>query len=81
MSLEQVFSASAFDILTLWARRSFVVGDVLCIVGCFAVFLVPTHQMSVAPFSPVVITNGVSRHSQISMGTKFAQLRTTALES
>lgn len=43
----QGFSTSA--LVTYWARWSFVVGAVLCIIGCLATSLASTYKMTVAP--------------------------------
>lgn len=37
-------------ILDILGQMLFVVGTVLCIIGCLAVSLATTHQMPVAPF-------------------------------
>ena len=38
--------------LTLWARKFFVLGAVLCIVGCLEGFMASTHQTLIAPYPP-----------------------------
>lgn len=63
-------------LLTFWARSSFAVRAMLCVVGCFAASLASTHYPG--NIAPVVITNNVSRHWLIvPWGAKLPPLGTT----
>lgn len=81
MIAEQGFSTSA--LLASQARSFFVVGAVLCIVGCWGVIpVLSTRYMPVVVFHlPAVTIKTISRYCQVYPGKQnCSQLKATEIE-
>lgn len=80
VSVVQMFSA--LTLLTFWSEF-FVVGVVLCILGCSLASLVSTLQMSVATFLPCLAAKNILTNilTNVSWWAKLTLLRTTGLHS
>lgn len=80
VSVDQVFSA--LTLLTFWSEF-FVVGVLLCILGCSLASLISTRQMSIATSLPCLATKNILTNilTNISSWAKLILLRTTGLHS